>query len=75
MVNSSMEPGISWIVISEDFRANLELGRRSAVHIPAGARVIVLKSVIPNQVRFSRGGKNYGTLEAHFERSCKKEDG
>jgi len=48
-------------------------GSKTPALIPAGARVIVLKTENPDHVRFSHGGKNYWTLRAHFEASCKME--
>lgn len=69
-----MKPGVWWIVTSEGFFANPELPGRKSVHIPAGARVIVLNTQNPDHVRFSRGGKNYW-IRPHFEASCTLEDG
>jgi hypothetical protein len=71
-----MKAGTEWIVTSEGFLAKGEKpGSRTPVLIPAGASVIVLKTENPDQVRFSHRGKNYWTLKAHFESSCKMEDG
>lgn len=71
-----MKAGTEWIVTSEGFLAKGEKpGSRTPVLIPAGASVIVLKTENPDQVRFSHRGKNYWTRKAHFESSCKMEDG
>jgi hypothetical protein len=73
---ATMKAGTEWIVTSEGFLAKRETpGSKTPAPIPAGARVIVLKAENSDHVRFSHGGKNYWTLRAHFEASCKMEAG